>query len=217
MVCLRSENVPVTGPMMMQQAKIFHKDMNTNACEYLTGWLKPCKKRQGFDSYVFVVNMPQPITRMKLFWFPKRNWLLNRYTKSTNEFVKQFNVKNGVWSTAQTLWIRLCELIFLRRLLFLCLLFIYFFYILVLFTKPKNRSTRCKKHRFLGNQHNTGSVFKTETKIVTASVSKLKDFGKSSNHYDDCEENGFWLFDCSILKKCLKTLFVLNVHIQDSF
>lgn len=44
----RNENIPLTGPMLMQQAKIFHKEMNlTNSCEYSTGWLKRFKQRHG--------------------------------------------------------------------------------------------------------------------------------------------------------------------------
>lgn len=44
----RRENVPLTGPILMQQAKIFHKEMKlTNSSEYSTGWLKRFKQRHG--------------------------------------------------------------------------------------------------------------------------------------------------------------------------
>ncbi|XP_071036632.1 tigger transposable element-derived protein 2-like [Parasteatoda tepidariorum] len=44
----RSEGVPLTGPMLMAQAKIFHEVMGIQEeCSYSTGWLKTFKKRHG--------------------------------------------------------------------------------------------------------------------------------------------------------------------------
>ncbi|KFM74607.1 Jerky protein, partial [Stegodyphus mimosarum] len=44
----RSEGVPLTGPMLMAQAKIFHKEMNLNTeCTYSTSWLTKFKNRYG--------------------------------------------------------------------------------------------------------------------------------------------------------------------------
>ena len=44
----RSEGVPLTGPLIMEQAKNFHQSMNlTTECSYTTGWLDKFKKRHG--------------------------------------------------------------------------------------------------------------------------------------------------------------------------
>lgn len=44
----RSENVPLTGPMIIAQAKRYHQEMGLNTpCEYTTGWLDKFKKRHG--------------------------------------------------------------------------------------------------------------------------------------------------------------------------
>lgn len=44
----RSEGVPLTGLMLMEQAKVFHKSMNLSTpCEYSTGWLRNFKNRHG--------------------------------------------------------------------------------------------------------------------------------------------------------------------------
>ena len=41
----RSENVPLSGPMIMAQAVKYHKEMGlTTACEYTTGWQDKFKK-----------------------------------------------------------------------------------------------------------------------------------------------------------------------------
>lgn len=44
----RSENVPLTGPMLMKQARIFHRELNlTTSREYPTGWLTKFKRQHG--------------------------------------------------------------------------------------------------------------------------------------------------------------------------
>ncbi|GBO38310.1 Jerky [Araneus ventricosus] len=44
----RSEGVPLSGPLLMEQAKIFHRSMNlTTDYSYTTGWLTKFKKRHG--------------------------------------------------------------------------------------------------------------------------------------------------------------------------
>ncbi|GBN90732.1 Tigger transposable element-derived protein 2, partial [Araneus ventricosus] len=44
----RSEGVPLSGPLLMEQAKIFHRSMNlTTDYSYTTGWLTKFKKRRG--------------------------------------------------------------------------------------------------------------------------------------------------------------------------
>lgn len=41
----RCENVPLTGPMIVVQAKRYHEEMGLNTpCEYITGWLDKLKK-----------------------------------------------------------------------------------------------------------------------------------------------------------------------------
>ena len=40
------DNVPLTGPILMEQAKLFHENMNINEpCNYSTGWLRNFKIR----------------------------------------------------------------------------------------------------------------------------------------------------------------------------
>lgn len=44
----RSENIPLTGPMIIAQAKIFHEELQIETpCEYSLGWLDKFKKRHG--------------------------------------------------------------------------------------------------------------------------------------------------------------------------
>lgn len=44
----RSESVPLTGPMIMAQAKLFHSELDTDTqCDYSTGWLTKFKRRHG--------------------------------------------------------------------------------------------------------------------------------------------------------------------------
>ncbi|KFM70400.1 Jerky protein-like protein, partial [Stegodyphus mimosarum] len=43
-----SEGMPLTGSMLMAQAKIFHEEMNLNTeSPYSTGWLTKFKNRHG--------------------------------------------------------------------------------------------------------------------------------------------------------------------------
>lgn len=44
----RAENVPLTGPMIITQAKKYHVELGlTTPCDYSTGWLDKFKKRYG--------------------------------------------------------------------------------------------------------------------------------------------------------------------------
>lgn len=44
----RSQYVPLTGPMIREQAKIFHEKMEIDSpCNYSAGWLDKFKKRHG--------------------------------------------------------------------------------------------------------------------------------------------------------------------------
>ena len=44
----RSESVPLTGPLIVEQAKIFHEKMGVSTpCNYSTGWLQIFKSRHG--------------------------------------------------------------------------------------------------------------------------------------------------------------------------
>jgi hypothetical protein len=44
----RSEGVPVSGLLLIQQAKKFHNDLKINkACDYSQGWLHRFKLRRG--------------------------------------------------------------------------------------------------------------------------------------------------------------------------
>lgn len=44
----RAEHVPLTGPMIIAQAKRYHEELNlTTPCEYTFGWLDKFKKRHG--------------------------------------------------------------------------------------------------------------------------------------------------------------------------
>ncbi|XP_046386326.1 jerky protein homolog-like [Ischnura elegans] len=44
----RSEGVPISGGIIMEKAKYFHKELQiTSPCEYTTGWLQKFKQRHG--------------------------------------------------------------------------------------------------------------------------------------------------------------------------
>ncbi|KAK8751534.1 hypothetical protein OTU49_008969 [Cherax quadricarinatus] len=44
----RSEHMPLTGLLVMKQARIYHEELNIEGeCQYSDGWLQKFKKRNG--------------------------------------------------------------------------------------------------------------------------------------------------------------------------
>jgi hypothetical protein len=46
-----SEGIPISGPMLMEKAKSYHKELKIEGdCDYFTGWLRKFKNRHGIRS-----------------------------------------------------------------------------------------------------------------------------------------------------------------------
>uniref|UniRef100_UPI00398E38C9 jerky protein homolog isoform X1 n=1 Tax=Pristiophorus japonicus TaxID=55135 RepID=UPI00398E38C9 len=100
----RSEKVPLSGPMVMEQAKIFHAELEIETpCSYSSGWLTKFKRRHGISQLKVCGDKAKLITdenlsteqiynadQTALFWH-----CIPRKTLATAEESQPMGVKDG--------------------------------------------------------------------------------------------------------------------------
>lgn len=53
----RSKDKPLTGLLVMKQARIYHEELNIEGeCEYSESWLQKCKKHHGIKYFKININ-----------------------------------------------------------------------------------------------------------------------------------------------------------------
>ncbi|KFM75728.1 Jerky protein-like protein, partial [Stegodyphus mimosarum] len=77
-----SKGVPLAGPMLMAQAKLFREGMNLNTeCTYSTGWLTKFKNRHGIRQKFQVKKIQLILEQMNsLNSLQVNNYLQNKFT-----------------------------------------------------------------------------------------------------------------------------------------